>query len=204
MNAQSKLDTLEIPDKLGCVEGIRAFRISRPGVLAAIGVDYIYIPQEKQIALCTTASLYPAHNAPDRNCRCGFYLVKPSALTNYLAWNGFQPYASQSIWGLCYGWGKVIEHKFGYRVQYLYPKELYFNTTMLLPKTPYNLIEVISKRYQVKCVLNPFLENYPQPAKPLSKEAEDVLNRVKALQANPVRLAKLQAIILKQDHRYKR
>ena len=185
-------EPIEIPDKLGCVEGIRAFRIYMPGFLGAISVEHVYIPQEKQIAYCQDS--FQLHNAPERDCRCGFYLVKSLALTNYTAWYRFHSYASSPVWGPCYGWGKVIEHEFGYRVQYSYPKELYSNAQRY---NKHNLTEAISERYQVKCSFNPFIANYPEPKKPLSKKAEDVLDRVKALQADPVRLAKLQAILTK-------
>jgi hypothetical protein len=61
------------------------------------------------------------HEAPDQNCNCGIHLAKDIRLAI-----GNCPFQLLNVvYGLVYGWGKVIEGEHGYRVQYAYPKELY-------------------------------------------------------------------------------
>jgi len=66
---------------------------------------------------------YNTHVAPVKGCSCGFYGFKdPVAMmrqmtSQQLRWNRY----STQIFGAVHLWGKVIEHKSGYRAQYAYP-----------------------------------------------------------------------------------
>jgi hypothetical protein len=58
----------------------------------------------------------PEHEAPLESCTCGIYAFKaPKKLLG-----------AANIYGEVYLWGKVVEHKYGWRAQYAYPKSFEF------------------------------------------------------------------------------
>ena len=58
------------------------------------------------------------HEAPQDGCSCGVYAAKDFT---YLRNSG---YADFGVHGEVYLWGKVVEHRFGWRAQYAYPKSV--------------------------------------------------------------------------------
>ncbi len=173
------MDELIVPDHVGWVVGVRGWHILYPGFLVDANRRTVYTPRERQEAHCVIGQ---SHEAPNGNCSCGFYLIKPSALTKLSAWKEARHYAiNLSVWGFCYGWGKVIEHEYGWRVQYTYPKELYDNsismsaggTTVQVP-----LFSVTADRYGVSLFRETFQTKFPQPnlppPKPTARELREM------------------------------
>ena len=67
------------------------------------------------------------HNAPQIDCRCGIYAAKSF---DQLRWMG---YNQRGISGEVNLWGSIVEHKFGWRAQFAYPKTLVlpFNAVLI-------------------------------------------------------------------------
>ena len=161
MDIPTNATPFHVPDHLGYVTGIRTWRVAHPGYLMDINDRTVYSPLEKQIASCLKGP-WDKHIAPNADCDCGFWIIKPNALHNYEGWLNARSYLGsfQTMWGTCYGWGKVIEHKFGWRVEFAYPGEIYYSLTT---STTYiqTLLET-SKRYMVPLSLKDFSQTYPQ------------------------------------------
>ncbi len=64
------------------------------------------------------AASLDGHEPPHHNCRCGVYAAKNFAHLRNIG------YADYGVHGEVYLWGRVVEHHFGYRAQYAYPKSL--------------------------------------------------------------------------------
>jgi hypothetical protein len=56
------------------------------------------------------------HEAPQAHCSCGVYAAKSLEQLRHLG------YAGVGICGEVYLWGRVVEHSFGWRAQFAYPK----------------------------------------------------------------------------------
>ncbi len=78
------------------------------------------------------AALLDGHEPPHDGCTCGVYAAKD---LNHLRRIG---YAEYGVHGEVYLWGKVVEHRFGWRAQFAYPK------TLVLPPDaiPFKMSEV--------------------------------------------------------------
>jgi hypothetical protein len=101
--------------------------------------DEPWLPGQAFKAICTRGNPPPAeesgHESPADGCTCGVYAAKNLAHLRKIG------YADHGVHGEVYLWGKVVEHRFGYRAQYAYPK------CLVLPPDaiPFNMSEVESR-----------------------------------------------------------
>jgi hypothetical protein len=104
--------------------------------------NLVYEPRKRAEAIC---QIDPTHAAPVENCTCGIYAYKREEFEKQRElWHG-------QVFGEIYLWGKVVEHKKGYRAQYAYPKSLkvdindklgpYIGWMALLYGVPIELVE---------------------------------------------------------------
>jgi hypothetical protein len=102
-----------VPDAIEPVVGWRAWQPYGMGAL----ISPLYISawpwREPFKAACFGKG---HHRAPVKSCECGIYIAKDLQKAGQ--------YGCTTI-GKVYGWGKVVEHRLGWRVQYAYPKEIY-------------------------------------------------------------------------------
>jgi len=68
-----------------------------------------------------TCNLGRPHQAPQTECTCGIYAVKPA---EQLYLEQLDRMSSGGIFGEVYLWGTVVEHELGWRAQFAYPKNL--------------------------------------------------------------------------------
>lgn len=120
-----------IPDYFEALTAHRAWNCVGDGLLVGVTHSMAWPPMEPHIAQCAEAEGSHLQNgrylpAPIYDCSCGTYAMKQMTRETFgcgcyacqLQWNG-------TVWGTVSLWGKVIEHKLGYRAQYAYPKELW-------------------------------------------------------------------------------
>jgi hypothetical protein len=97
----------------------------------------------------------PYHDAPDRDCTCGFYLLP--TFERIKAYTPPQQLNVGQVYSETYYWGRVIQHgdtdaagnwiadniRGGVRAQFVYPAKIYFRSAhiKLYPK----LVEVVEK-----------------------------------------------------------
>lgn len=76
--------------------------------LSSVNQSYYWNPKGENVAQCMRWGA--DHAAPDANCRCGFYLTKrlETALENG---------PELAVAGVVRGWGRVVEHRDGWRVE---------------------------------------------------------------------------------------
>jgi len=67
---------------------------------------------------CMPSMQFERHQSPLESCRCGIYATKDVDQLQKFCGIGF------GISGEVYLWGTVVEHQFGWRAQYAYPKSL--------------------------------------------------------------------------------
>ncbi|MGW8180748.1 MAG: hypothetical protein ACWGQW_18605, partial [bacterium] len=90
-------------------ENARAFELMEPGYLCSSFGKFVYEPRKTWEAAC----IHGEHLAPVPDCRCGFYTFKEKQqLAN--------EYGHQQVYAEVWLWGRVVEHKKGYRAQYMY------------------------------------------------------------------------------------
>lgn len=97
--------------------GWRAWRLFRgPGGLSLVSVNgfSVWCPLRANIAECYSSEhdLHPAYEDS-----CGLYAFK-NAATLRMLWGGVTVVGSVALWG------RVVEHRFGYRAQFAYPQRL--------------------------------------------------------------------------------
>jgi len=116
---------VNIPD---CISPIVAYRVWQ---WDAVGLKSLncepWIPDHCLAAACRyrlwkaangEAALLDGHEPPHHDCRCGVYAAKNFAHLRNIG------YADYGVHGEVFLWGKVVEHHFGYRAQYAYPKSI--------------------------------------------------------------------------------
>jgi hypothetical protein len=120
------------------IVGWRQWNFMHPHFLANLGNDTIYVPREKIEAHCEqystsgTPVLPKDHSeqlVPHLSCTCGIYAYKEKPRLLREIRNKMTTPAIYSGLRLVYGeinlWGKVVEHRDGYRAQFGYPKRLW-------------------------------------------------------------------------------
>jgi hypothetical protein len=76
----------------------------------------VWHPGRAMKARCPLLSLSGiVHSSPQENCTCGIYALKRP-------WPPGSIHPRFPICGEVYLWGKIIEHRAGWRAQYAYPK----------------------------------------------------------------------------------
>lgn len=118
----------EVPDCVMPLTGYRAWQVEGRSQLLSLAM---YIPDTLNPgtatpAICQPFGFQPVHgqsDSPFAECSCGYYSFKTiESLANELT-EGIERF--RYIIGICDVWGKVIEHEYGYRSQYIYPRELW-------------------------------------------------------------------------------
>jgi hypothetical protein len=109
-----------IPDYISPIVGYRMWQGYRFGLKSLN--DEPWLPGQAFKAICTRGNPPPAeesgHESPADGCTCGVYAAKNLAHLRKIG------YADHGVHGEVYLWGKVVEHRFGYRAQYAYPKSI--------------------------------------------------------------------------------
>jgi hypothetical protein len=116
-----------IPDYLVPVIGYRAWGWVGSGLKSFHGE--LWVPGEPLAAACL------CHQAPHQLCTCGIYAAKS---LNQLQRMG---YADLGVYGEVYLWGTIVEHSFGWRAQFAYPK------TLVLPRRHFQCDQRELKRF---------------------------------------------------------
>lgn len=103
-----------IPDCVSPIVGYRVWQWTAFGLTSLNGE--LWSPNQNLKAKCR--KLPDGHTSPQGNCSCGIYAAKS---LDQLREIGF---ADLGVCGEVYLWGTVVEHEFGWRAQFAYPKTL--------------------------------------------------------------------------------
>ena len=106
---------MNVPDYVSPVVAYRAWLLGPRGLMSLNGE--FWHPNQKLQAVCRK-SIFFRHTPPRGYCSCGIYAAKSF---DHLRRIG---YAHRGVCGEVYLWGKVVEHKLGWRAQFAYPKTL--------------------------------------------------------------------------------
>lgn len=135
--------------------------------------DSMTFPGEPWEAICTNYGRYrnnDYHDAPDRDCTCGFYLLPTQGrIKKYIPPNHLN---FGQVYSETYYWGRVIQHgntdaagnwigdniRGGVRAQYVYPARIYVETELVRDYP--RLIEVIEK-YGIPWVVDDAMYHVP-------------------------------------------
>jgi hypothetical protein len=131
---------VNIPDYISPVIGYRVWQWNTTGLKSLNGEPWL--PGRPLAAKCRAAAdgrvvgcarvVHGAHKLPHPDCTCGVYAAKN---IGHLRQFG---YASRGIHGEVYLWGTVVEHTFGWRAQFAYPKSLFLPPDAI----PFTLTEI--------------------------------------------------------------
>jgi len=109
---------MNIPDYVSPIIGYRAWGWNASGLTSLNGEPW---PLGRPLrARCKCGA---THNVPERRCTCGVYAVKN--LDNSIPGGWF------GIFGEVYLWGTIVEHAFGWRAQFAYPKSIVVSFEMI-------------------------------------------------------------------------
>jgi hypothetical protein len=146
---------VNLPDTLGPVVGVRAWRVRRSGLWSATAVER----WGGKRARCRPWIVGPGygHEAPRERCTCGYYLLRDEALALCRGpyWRGICLFMD-TVLGRARGWGKVIPHERGWRCEYAAPVELF---RLWNPELE-SRMQGVARRYRV-----PIVEPPPDVAK---------------------------------------
>lgn len=107
----------------GAFAGIRLFNYSlAPPRLMSWSNPYNWKVHETNRAQCMRRGTYHSNQrSPVRDCNCGFWFFKDlAALRKEIAITFRQPF----VMSLCAGWGKYVEHEYGFRAEFARPLAL--------------------------------------------------------------------------------
>jgi hypothetical protein len=105
---------MNVPDYTAPIVGYRGWCIHPEADRLMSGIsEEVWHPGRAMKARCPLRLSGIVHSSPQEGCTCGIY-----ALKSLLVRNRFP------ICGEVYLWGKLIEHRDGWRAQYAYPKSL--------------------------------------------------------------------------------
>ena len=177
------MDPFQIPDYLSPIVAYRTWQWDAEG-LKSLNND-LWIPGEakkatcKVIAPCTRKAwqwdeaagewVTCSHEAPVDGCSCGVYAAKSY---EHLASIG---YLGQGPHGEVHLWGRVWDHRLGYRAQYAYPKNIIIPQDMI----PFKMQDMESRlmsltAYNVDLFIQCQQLHYPLPDCPIvSADVED-------------------------------
>ena len=117
---------MSVPDYVTPIVGYRAWSWAGPHYLKSLTNQQPWPPGKPMVAKCQA---WPHHKAPQEICTCGIYALKTITQKNRNQFPQF-PRGDKTwpclIVGEVYLWGKVIEHQYGWRAQFAYPKSLSF------------------------------------------------------------------------------
>jgi hypothetical protein len=128
---------VKIPDYISPVVAYRVWRWNATGLKSLNGEQWL--PDRPVEARCRVAPavghvrvMDKANEVPNRNCTCGIYAAKNIENLRQLGYGGY------GVCGEVYLWGTVVEHTFGWRAQFAYPKNLVLPLHLL----PFTLAEL--------------------------------------------------------------
>jgi hypothetical protein len=139
---------MNIPDYISPIVGYRTWQWDSVGLKSLN--DVRWFPGQPLQAKCerysnlnmnycgvvaVLAKLQKPHSPPHKGCKCGVYAAKS---VEHLAKIGFMRFGE--VFGEVTLWGKIWDHRFGYRAQFAYPK-----TIVLLPQMVPNAEELESR-----------------------------------------------------------
>jgi hypothetical protein len=108
------------------VVGWRSWEVSNNKFLTS--PHLVWVPRERVEATCEKFFASDEHMAPELDCSCGIYAFDSlKAMKTEYYWTSFP--ISGEVWL----WGKIVQHKTGFRAQYAYPKKLYFFRHRVMP-----------------------------------------------------------------------
>lgn len=111
-----------VPDTVEPVRGWRAWRMYKAGLLGSLTRSCVWPPHQAMEALCIPNSLsQEIGHIPEEKCTCGLYSLKRADQQLHVYTLDDRWYRLYSF-GVSAFWGKVIEHKGGYRAQFGYPE----------------------------------------------------------------------------------
>jgi hypothetical protein len=108
---------VKIPDLISPIIGHRVWRWDATGLRSLNGKRWS--PRQPVAAKCGAGNAHDAHDPPHLDCTCGVYAAKSREHLRQLGYEG------RGICGEVYLWGAVVEHEFGWRSQFAYPKALF-------------------------------------------------------------------------------
>lgn len=113
----------------GAVGGFRIMKLRPNGVgppmMLSIGnqlsgSDFEWQAKKRNTMVCGRQNEHRGQRPPVWNCRCGFWFYKElSDLKELVPVDMYGIY--EGVWAMVAGWGKVVEHEIGVRVQYARP-----------------------------------------------------------------------------------
>lgn len=138
----------ETPDSIEPILAIRAWNVhkesSRYFLSSCFQYNIIWPLKTKLSALCLADDPWMSsgikHTAPISDCDCGIYALKKAPDDSELL-----PWEKDSILGLAFLWGRVIEGTKGYRAQFSKP-------AALLKDDRKDLIENLARDYSVPVI----------------------------------------------------
>jgi hypothetical protein len=130
---------VKIPDYISPIVAYRVWRWDATGLKSLNGEQWTSdrpIEARCRVLPGTTIRnagvMDAANELPHTNCTCGVYAAKNIDHLQQLV------YADRGICGEAYLWGKVVEHRLGWRAQFAYPK----NLVLPLHVLPFTLAEI--------------------------------------------------------------
>ena len=140
--------------------GWRCWKLMLPAYIGDANGTCIWDPQTRQDAYCRfNDRAFQPHDAPQLDCTCGIHAAR--TLDDLLRMGYTRGY--YAVVGTVALWGKVVECENGFRAQFAYPTELFYN---FKPKTLNNQAQElvaadllafrIGMRYGVACTVRAF------------------------------------------------
>src|ERR1035441_3285504 len=125
---------MNVPDYISPIIGYRVRKWEHTGLKSLCGERWH--PGQSLAARCRASAVvgpivgraeavHDARDVPQANCTCGVYAAKTF---HHLRSVG---YAKCGIHGEVYLWGTVVEHEFGWRAQFAYPKTLFLPSNLI-------------------------------------------------------------------------
>ena len=129
-----------IPDYIMPLVGYRAWQLNANGLNSLNGEPWL--PGRPLAAGCRAATrrtiaglakaMHDPHELPHADCTCGVYAAKN---LEHLSQIGYE---RRGIHGAVSLWGKLVEHKLGWRAQFAYPKSFFLPLNVI----PFRLSEI--------------------------------------------------------------
>ena len=128
---------MNVPDYISPIVGHRIWHWDGIRLLSLNGEPWL--PCQVLKASCKAGSRAgkplpeDGHKAPQMGCTCGVYATKEplTAWPHRLAQLRRRGQANSQISGEVYLWGTIVEHRFGWRAQFAYPRSLTLLSDMI-------------------------------------------------------------------------